>query len=143
VVPWNWPLSILGAKLPQALMAGNTVVVKPSESSAMVPAITIALIAEMLPPGVVNLVTGSAREIGDGLLSHPDIRFINFTGSVDVGRHVMTLAAANMTPVTLELGGNDAAIVLEDALLDDAALARMYRGAFMTAGQICMALKRL
>ena len=143
IVPWNWPLSILGAKLPQALVAGNTVVVKPSHNSALTPSLTLKKIAEMLPPGVVNILTGSASEIGDPLVSHPLVRFVNFTGSVDVGRHVMQVAAQNITPVTLELGGNDAAIVCADAKIDDAALMRMYMGAFMSSGQICMALKRL
>lgn len=143
VVPWNWPLSILGAKLPQALMAGNTVVIKLPENSAMAPAMTVAMIAECLPPGVVNLVTGSSAEIGDAMLTHPLARTINFTGSVVVGKHVMKLAAERLTPVTLELGGNDAGLVLDDAVLDEAALMRMYLSAFMTTGQICMALKRL
>jgi acyl-CoA reductase-like NAD-dependent aldehyde dehydrogenase len=143
IVPWNWPLSILGAKLPQALMAGNTVVVKPSHSSALAPSLTLHKIAAMLPPGVVNVITGSASEIGDALVGHPLIRFVNFTGSVNVGRHVMKVAAENTTPVTLELGGNDAAIVCEDAELDQGAFMRMYMGAFMSSGQVCMALKRL
>ena len=65
----------------------------------------------MLPPGVVNIVTGSASRIGDAIIGHPLVRFVNFTGSVDVGRHVMKVAAENITPVTLELGGNDAGIV--------------------------------
>jgi len=143
IVPWNWPLSILGAKLPQALMAGNTVVVKPSHSSALAPAMTLFKIASMLPPGVVNIVTGSAGEIGDALVGHPLVRFVNFTGSVEVGKHVMQVAARNLTPVTLELGGNDAAIVCRDAELDAGAFMRMYMGAFMSSGQICMALKRL
>ncbi len=143
VVPWNWPLSILGAKLPQALMAGNTVVVKLPENSAMAPAMTVAKIAEILPPGVVNLITGSSSEIGDAMLTHPVVRKISFTGSIPVGKHVMKVAAENLIPVTLELGGNDAALVLEDAVLDQAAFTRMYLGAFMTSGQICMALKRL
>ncbi len=143
IVPWNWPLSILGAKLPQALMAGNTCVVKPSQNSAMAPALTIKKIAEMLPPGVLNVVTGSASAIGDPLLSHSLVRKINFTGSIPIGKHVMRVAADNLTPVTLELGGNDAGLFLEDAVLDDAAFMRMYLAAFMTSGQICMALKRL
>lgn len=143
VVPWNWPLSILGAKLPQALMAGNTVVIKLPENSAMAPAMTVARIAEILPPGVVNVLTGSSSEIGDALLAHPVVRLINFTGSIPVGRHVMAKAAERLLPVTLELGGNDAALVLEDAVLDADAFNRMYLGAFMTSGQICMALKRL
>ena len=143
IVPWNWPLSILGAKLPQALVAGNTVVVKPSHNAALAPSMTLQLIASMLPPGVVNLVTGSASEIGDPLVRHPLVRFVNFTGSVGVGRHVMKMAADNITPVTLELGGNDAGIVCHDAQLDQGAFMRLYMGAFMSSGQICMALKRL
>ena len=74
IVPWNWPLSILGAKLPQALMAGNTVVVKPSELSVLAPSMTLQKIAEMFPPGVINIVTGDATEIGDSLVGHPLVR---------------------------------------------------------------------
>lgn len=143
VVPWNWPLAILGAKLPQALMAGNTVVVKPSANSALVPALTIQKIAAALPPGVVNVLTGSASRIGDAIIGHPLVRYVNFTGSVDVGRHVMKVAAENITPVTLELGGNDAGLVLDDADLSGDAFQRLYRAAFMSTGQICFALKRL
>ena len=143
IVPWNWPLSILGAKLPQALMAGNTCVVKPSQNSAMAPTLTIKKIAEILPPGVLNIVTGAASSIGDPLLSNRLVRKINFTGSIPVGKHVMRVAADNLTPVTLELGGNDAGIFLEDAVLDDAAFMRIYLAVFMTSGQICMSLKRL
>lgn len=143
VVPWNWPLAILGAKLPQALIAGNTVVIKLAESSPLATAQSVALIADALPPGVVNLVTGSSSRIGDALLRHPHVRYINFTGSVPIGKHVMKVAAENLTPVTLELGGNDAGIVLDDAELDAQALQRLYTGAFLTSGQVCMALKRL
>ena len=143
IVPWNWPLSILGAKLPQALMAGNTVVVKPSELSVLAPSMTLQKIAEMFPPGVINIVTGDATEIGDNLVGHPLVRFVNFTGSVRIGKHVMKVAADQLTPVTLELGGNDPAIVCADARLDDKAFMNMYLGTFMSSGQICMALKRL
>ena len=109
VVPWNWPLSILGAKLPQALMAGNTVVIKPSSHAALAPMITLQKMAEVLPPGVVNVITGAASEIGDPLLAHPLVRKINFTGGIETGKHVMRIAADNLAHVTLELGGNDAA----------------------------------
>lgn len=143
IVPWNWPLAILGAKLPQALMAGNTVVVKPSNLSALAPTLTLHKIAALLPPGVVNVLTGQSSQIGDPLVGHPLVRKVNFTGSVDIGRHVMKVAAENITPVTLELGGNDAGLVLDDAKLDDAAFQRLFLGAFMSTGQICMALKRL
>jgi len=143
IVPWNWPLSILGAKLPQALIAGNTCVVKPSQNAAMAPTLTIKKIAEILPAGVLNVVTGPASVIGDPLLSHPLVRKINFTGSIPIGKHVMRVAADNLTPVTLELGGNDAGLFLEDAVLDAGAFMRIYLAVFMTSGQICMSLKRL
>lgn len=143
IVPWNWPLSILGAKLPQALVAGNTVVIKTAYESPLAPSLTIRRIAETLPPGVVNLVTGSSSEIGEPLLTHPLIRKINFTGGIETGRLVMATAAKTLTPVTLELGGNDPAIVLEDAVLDTPAIQRMAMGIFLTAGQVCMALKRI
>jgi len=142
IVPWNWPLSILGAKLPQALMAGNTAVIKPSRHAPLAPMITLRKIAGVLPPGVINVVTGSAATIGDPLLTHPLVRKINFTGGIDTGKHVMRLAADHLTHITLELGGNDAAIVLDDARLDDEAFMRMYIGTFMSTGQICMAAKR-
>ena len=143
IVPWNWPLAILGAKLPQALMAGNTVVVKPAENAALVPTLTLHRIAAALPPGVLNVVTGSSARIGDVLTGHALTRFVNFTGSVAIGRHVMRTAANHLTPVTLELGGNDPGLVLQDAVLDEAAFNRLYLAAFMSTGQICMALKRL
>jgi acyl-CoA reductase-like NAD-dependent aldehyde dehydrogenase len=143
IVPWNWPLAILGAKLPQALMAGNTVVVKPANNSSLATTLTLHRIAALLPRGVVNVLTGSSGRIGDPLVGHPLVRKVNFTGSVDVGRHVMKVAAENITPVTLELGGNDAGIVLDDAKLDREAFRRLYLGAFMSSGQVCMALKRL
>lgn len=143
IVPWNWPLAILGSKLPQALLAGNTVVVKLSEFATLTPAMVLAKIAAMLPQGVMNVITGDGRVIGDRLVGHPDVRQVNFTGSVGIGRHVMMTAAQNITPVTLELGGNDAGIILEDTVLDDAFFQRLYLAVFLTSGQICMSLKRL
>lgn len=143
IVPWNWPLSIMASKLPQALLAGNTVVVKPSESATLVPTKTLHMIAALLPPGVLNIVTGDATKIGDALVGHPKVRMVNFTGSVRIGRHVMRVAAENITPVTLELGGNDAGVVMPDAAMDDEAFQRMWKAVFMTSGQVCMALKRL
>ena len=143
IVPWNWPLSILGAKLPQALVTGNTVVVKLSEYSPIAPVLTLKKIASLLPPGVVNVITGDGFRIGDHLTGHPGVDKVNFTGSARVGRLVMKSAADNITPVTLELGGNDPALVLEDADLNDEVFERMYWGTFASTGQICMALKRL
>lgn len=143
IVPWNWPLAILGSKLPQALLAGNCVVIKLSEMATLAPAKTIIKIAEMLPAGVVNLITGDGAVLGDRMVSHPLVRQVNFTGSIPIGRHVMKLAAENLTPVTLELGGNDAGLVLADAQLTAEMLKKLYISVFLTSGQICMALKRL
>lgn len=143
IVPWNWPLAILGAKLPQALLAGNTVVVKLSENAPIATAQAVKLIAQSFPPGVVNVLTGDSSRIGDPLLRHPLVKYINFTGSVRIGKHVMLIASENLTPVTLELGGNDAGIMLEDVSLNEDALRNLYTGSFLTSGQVCMALKRL
>ena len=143
IVPWNWPLAILGSKLPQALLAGNTVVIKLSEFASLAPAQTIMKIASMLPDGVVNLITGDGAVIGDRLVTHPHVRQVNFTGSIRIGRHVMKMAADNITPVTLELGGNDAGIILDDAPFGPEFFQKLYVSVFLTTGQICMALKRL
>lgn len=143
IVPWNWPLSIFASKLPQALLAGNTVVAKPSENSPLMPTLTLHKIAALLPRGVLNVITGDASRIGDGMVGHPKVRMVNFTGSVRIGRHIMQTAARNITPVTLELGGNDPGLILQDADLGADAFTRLWQASFMTSGQVCMALKRL
>ena len=143
IVPWNWPLAILGSKLPQALLAGNTVIVKLSEFATLAPALTLIKIAKLLPKGVLNVISGDGRVLGPVLIEHPDVRQVNFTGSIPVGSQVMQSAAKTIKPVTLELGGNDAGIILDDAELHDGFFQKLYMGAFLTTGQICMALKRL
>jgi acyl-CoA reductase-like NAD-dependent aldehyde dehydrogenase len=143
IIPWNWPLSILGAKLPQALLAGNTVVVKPAETSPLVTMQTLKLMADALPPGVLNAVTGSVDDVGKPLIEHPLVRKIDFTGGTETGKKIMAAAAPTLKDLTLELGGNDPAIVLDDAVIDEDAVRKMVLGSFMTSGQICMAIKRL
>ncbi len=143
IIPWNWPLSILGAKLPQALLTGNTVVIKLSPQAALAPALTIQRMAEKFPPGVINLLTGPSVELGEELVAHPLVRKVNFTGGIETGKKVMQAAAGNLKHVTLELGGNDPALVLEDADLGPEALQRLVLGAFLTSGQVCMAIKRI
>ncbi len=143
IVPWNWPLSILGAKLPQALMTGNTVVVKVAEECPLAPLRTLKILADCLPPGVINAIASPPSEIGDEMISNSKVRKVNFTGSIGAGKYIMKIAADTVKAVTLELGGNDAAIVLDDALLDQDAMQRFVMGTFMTAGQICMAVKRI
>ncbi len=143
IIPFNWPLAILAASLPYALMAGNTVVVKPPPTTPLSVVLTLKHVAASLPHGVLNVVTGRDAEVGGPLVEDPRVKKVCFTGSVNGGRQIMRMATANLAKVTLELGGNDPAIVLDDAELDEAAFGRLAMGAFLTTGQVCMAMKRL
>ena len=145
IAPWNAPV-ILGVRAIAAPLAcGNTVVLKASESSPGVHALIVEILAEILPPGVVNLVTNApadAAEIVETLIAHPAVRRVNFTGSTHVGRIVATLCAKYLKPSLLELGGKAPLIVLDDADLDAAVNATVF-GAFMNQGQICMATEKV
>jgi acyl-CoA reductase-like NAD-dependent aldehyde dehydrogenase len=101
------------------------------------------MFAETLPPRVINVVTGLPSEIGDALTTHPDVGKIGFTGSIPSARHIMSNAAKSIKGITLELGGNDPAIILDDALLDEPTLSRPLNATFMMSGQVCMAVKRI
>ena len=143
IYPFNWPLAILAASLPAALMAGNTVIVKPPPTTPLSSVQTLKHLVKALPPGVLNVVTGADEVVGPIVVGDPRIRHVCFTGSVGGGKRIMAMAAANLTNVTLELGGNDPALVLADANLDAEAFGKMSGATFMTTGQVCMALKRL
>ena len=141
VAPWNWPLMIAIWQIVPALRAGNTVVIKPSEYTSIASLEMVRLIAEVLPPGVLNSVSGPG-EVGGALVEHPGIDKILFTGSGATGARITAAAARNLTPTTMELGGNDAAIVLPDA--DPKAIAMdLFWGAFINMGQTCACAKRL
>nr|WP_294505012.1 aldehyde dehydrogenase family protein [uncultured Rhodopila sp.] len=141
IVPWNYPLLILAFKLPPALLAGNTLVVKPAPTTPLATLRFAALIADVLPRGVINVIT-DANDLGDALTHHPDVRKISFTGSTATGRKVMASAAETLKRITLELGGNDAGVVLDDA--NPATVAQgIFNGAFQNSGQVCLAIKRL
>jgi acyl-CoA reductase-like NAD-dependent aldehyde dehydrogenase len=142
IVPFNWPIAILGAALPHALLAGNTAIVKPPPSAPLATVRVVQRIAEQLPPGVLNVVTGRDENM-TALIQNTDVAKVCFTGSVNGGRRIMEMAAKSLTRVTLELGGNDAAIFLEDAVLDDTHLDRLYAAIYDTTGQICMNAKRI
>ena len=142
IVPFNWPVAILGAALPQALLAGNAVIVKPPLTAPLATTRIVERIARHLPPGVLNVVTGPDANMS-ALVRNPDVAKVCFTGSVNGGRKIMELASASLTRVTLELGGNDAAIFLEDAIIDDTHLDRLFAAIYDTTGQICMNAKRL
>ncbi len=141
ITPWNYPVLLALWKLAPALLAGNTVVLKPSPYT---PLSTLALgetLNRVLPPGVLNVVSGD-DELGAWITAHPAVRKVTFTGSVRTGKRVMAAAAEDLKRVTLELGGNDAAIVLDD--VDPAQIAeRLFWGAFENSGQVCSAIKRL
>ncbi|MGL4234785.1 MAG: aldehyde dehydrogenase family protein [Beijerinckiaceae bacterium] len=141
VTPWNWPLMIAIWHVIPAILAGNTVVNKPSPFTPLSTLRMMALMNEVLPAGVINSVSGG-DDIGKAMSSHAGIDKIVFTGSIAAGRSVMSSAAETMKRLTLELGGNDAGIVLPDA--DPAAIAEgLFWSAFINSGQTCAALKRL
>jgi acyl-CoA reductase-like NAD-dependent aldehyde dehydrogenase len=124
IVPFNWPLAILAASLPQALLAGNTVVVKPPPSCPLATVRTVQQVAALLPPGVLNVVTGTDAEVGPALIQDDRVKKVCFTGSPGGGKRIMAMASESLTRVALELGGNDPALVLADAVLDDDAFGR-------------------
>lgn len=141
IAPWNWPLMIAIWQVIPALRTGNTVVLKPSEYTSIASLEMAAVIADVLPPGVLNTITG-AGEVGAWLVQNPDVDKVTFTGSGPTGAKITAMAAANLTPTVMELGGNDAAIVLPDA--DPKAIAMgLFWGAFINMGQTCAAAKRL
>ena len=143
IVPWNFPVSLMGNKIGPALLAGNTVVVKPATTTPLTVIEVIKLFLEAgLPPGVLNVVTGPGGTVGEALIKHPAVRKIGFTGATDTGRKVMAMAAEQIKRVTLELGGSDPMIVCDDALLD-AAVSAAAVGRFFNCGQACLAVKRL
>lgn len=142
IVPFNWPIAILGASLPHALLAGNAVIVKPPPSAPLATTRVVQRIAERLPAGVLNVVTGRDADLS-ALIDHVDVAKVCFTGSVNGGKRIMELASRTLTRVTLELGGNDAAIIRADAILDDDHLDRLFGAIFDSTGQICMNAKRL
>ncbi|MBF0816177.1 aldehyde dehydrogenase family protein [Microbacterium paludicola] len=142
IVPFNWPIAILGAGLPYALLAGNTVVVKPPASAPLATARLVQRVAEKLPAGVLNIVTGKDENMS-ALIQNPDVAKVSFTGSVNGGKRMMEMASRTLTRVTLELGGNDAAVLAEDVDLSDAHLDRLFGAIYDTTGQICMNAKRV
>ncbi|MCL5773348.1 MAG: aldehyde dehydrogenase family protein, partial [Firmicutes bacterium] len=141
IVPWNYPLLLMAWKVAPALAAGNTVIIKPS---SVTPLSTLAMaeIFSILPPGTVNIVTGSGKEVGDHLVSSDKTHVVAFTGSVEVGKHIAALAAEKVKKVILELGGKDPFIVCEDADIEVAAKGVAW-AAFLNSGQVCTSTERI
>ncbi|MEV5810008.1 aldehyde dehydrogenase family protein [Streptomyces parvulus] len=141
IIPWNFPLFQTLYKVAPAVLAGNTVVVKPAPTSPLHALFLGELLRDLVPAGVVNIL-GDGGEAGPALTSHPSVRLVSFTGSTAVGRHVISSAASTIKRVVLELGGNDAAIVMPDADVD-AVAPEIFSWSFFYAGQICTAIKRI
>ncbi len=143
IVPWNFPVALMGNKLGPALIAGDTMVVKPAGTTPLTATACVGILNEAgLPPGVLNIVPGPGGLVGETLIKDPRVRKIGFTGATDTGRHVMQVAAETVKRVTLELGGSDPMIVCDDAAIDRAVSAASV-GRFFNCGQACLAIKRL
>ncbi|MCD2192850.1 aldehyde dehydrogenase family protein [Actinomycetospora endophytica] len=141
IVPWNMPITLAMLKLAPALATGNTLVVKPSPSAPAALTLALSRMVDHLPSGVLGVVHGGA-DVGDALCRHPLVRKVSFTGGTTAGRRIIESAAPGITDLTLELGGNDPALVLDDAD-PDLTVDRMVPGVFMRSGQVCFAVKRV
>ncbi|MDX3904399.1 MAG: aldehyde dehydrogenase family protein [Pigmentiphaga sp.] len=141
ITPWNVPIVLATPKIAQALYCGNTIIVKPSPYTPLTTLELGRLARDVLPAGVLNVLAGG-NELGQWITEHPGIAKISFTGSVATGKRVLAGASSTIKRVTLELGGNDAAIVLDDVQPREIA-PRLFWAAFHNSGQICMAIKRL
>ena len=143
IVPWNFPVALLGNKLGPALVAGNAVIVKPANTTPLTDLRVVELLCRAgVTPGALSVVTGPGSAVGEEILRHPRIRKIGFTGATVTGKHVMEVAAREIKRVTLELGGSDPMIVADDAALE-AAVSAAAVGRFYNCGQACLAIKRL
>ncbi len=143
LVPYNFPLTLMGTKVGPALAAGNTIIVKPAATTPLATLRIGELMNEAgLPPGVLNVITGPGRELGEALIGHPDVRRVALTGSTNTGRRVMEIAGPQFKRITLELGGSDPVIVCPDANVDNA-VKGVNIGRFFNAGQACLAAKRV
>ena len=141
ITPWNYPVSLAAWKIAPALLAGNTIVLKPSPFTPLSTLKMGEILRAVVPPGVLNVVSGG-DELGAWMTAHPAVRKISFTGSVETGKLVAAAAASDLKRLTLELGGNDPAIVLTD--VEPAAVAKkLFWGAFENCGQVCSAIKRV
>jgi acyl-CoA reductase-like NAD-dependent aldehyde dehydrogenase len=141
ITPWNFPVMLAIWKIAPALLAGNTIVLKPSPYTPLSTLKLGEILRDVVPAGVLNIVSGG-NELGGWITTHPSVRKISFTGSVATGKKVALAAAPDLKRVTLELGGNDPAIVLRDA--DPAKVAeKLFWGAFANCGQVCSAVKRI
>lgn len=141
IMPWNFPVLLAAFKFPAALLMGNTFVLKPAPTTPVTSLMLGHLAKDIFPAGVFNVVT-DLNDLGPTFTDHPDVAKVSFTGSGVTGKKVMAAAASTLKRISLELGGNDASIVLDDVDVSVAA-PRIFSGAFLNAGQVCIAIKRV
>ena len=142
IIPWNYPLALMGWKLAPALAAGNTVVMKPSEITPLSILHWCNVVDSVLPDGVINVITGFGQSAGEPIVNHPDVPVVTFTGSVATGKKIAKFAAENLKKVSLELGGKDPMIICDDADIEIAAQGASW-GGFVNAGQVCTSIERV
>ena len=142
IIPWNYPLALMGWKLAPALAAGNTVVMKPSEITPLSILHWCNVVDSVLPDGVINVITGFGQSAGEPIVKHPDVPVVTFTGSVATGKKIAKFAAENLKKVSLELGGKDPMIICDDADIEIAAQGASW-GGFVNAGQVCTSIERV
>jgi acyl-CoA reductase-like NAD-dependent aldehyde dehydrogenase len=143
ITPWNSPMILSFKRIVPAVLAGNTVVVKPATNCPLTIMTFLQAVASHFPPGVINIVTGSGKMIGGILCSDPRVRTVAFVGSTETGKDIMRTSAGTLQKLYMELGGNDPAIILKDAKLDEAVITRLRMGILRAAGQVCSAIKRV
>lgn len=143
ISPWNSPMILTFKRVIPAVLTGNTVVVKPATSCPLTIMTFLKVVASYFPDGVINVVSGAGGVIGDALCSDPRVRTIAFVGSTETGKEIMRAASGTVKKLYMELGGNDAAILLPDVNLDDEAIKRLRFGVLRAAGQVCSAIKRI
>ncbi|HIF51344.1 MAG TPA: aldehyde dehydrogenase [Thiotrichaceae bacterium] len=142
IIPWNVPMIMMACKIAPALAAGNTIVMKPAETVCLSVMEFFREMSDIIPPGVVNIISGYGPDVGETLITHPDVRKVAFTGSIPTAQKVMQYASKNIIPQTLELGGKSAQIVCDDADID-AAVEGATMSTVLNKGEVCLAGSRL
>ena len=143
ITPWNYPVAISADKVIPALLAGNAVILKTAPTTPLAAQLLFDTVASVLPAGLLTTMTGPVPTVGRRLLEHPGIGKVSFTGSTRSGRAVAAAVSSTVKNLTLELGGNDAALVLDDAVVDEQLCGDLVSAAFTTTGQVCLAVKRV
>jgi acyl-CoA reductase-like NAD-dependent aldehyde dehydrogenase len=143
ITPWNWPFALTAVKVVPALLAGNAVIVKPASNTPLTVTRALEAIADLFPSGLLSVLTGPGSTVGRRLLEHPLVRKVALTGSTETGREAAATGGQTVKNLTLELGGNDAALVLDDCEIGEDLCANIVGGAFTTTGQLCFGIKRV